>query len=261
MNEINNLFGEVLGLPELASVHGADVDLLIIYVHYLMLILFVGWAAYFLYCLVRFRKGRSPKADYQGVRGHLSSYMEVAVAVVEAVLLLGFAVPLWAKAVDAFPAEEDSTVIRVTAQQFAWNSHYPGEDGIFGSQDARLLGPDNKFGYVKDDPFYADDQLSPLNDMAVPVNKPVIIKLTSMDVIHSFKLYNLRVNQDAIPGLMVQLHFTPTKPGRYQVVCAQLCGNSHTAMRGFFTVLEPAEYDEWLGAIPTAGSGAEVSYE
>lgn len=261
MNEINNLFGKLLGLPELASEHGADVDLLIIYVHYLMLLLFVGWAAYFLYCLFRFRKGRNPRADYHGVRGHLSSYMEVAVAVVEAVLLLGFAVPLWAKVVEAYPAAEDSTVIRVTAQQFAWNSHYPGADGVFGSQDARLLGADNKFGYVKDDPAYADDKLSPLNDMAVPVNKPVLLKLTSMDVIHSFKLYNLRVNQDAIPGLMVQVHFTPTKPGRYQVVCAQLCGNSHAAMRGFFTVMEPAEYDEWIGNIQPAGAGAEVSFE
>jgi len=258
---LNEFFGKLLGLPEQASVHGLEVDKLIIYVHYLMAALFVGWAAYFLFCLFRFRQGRNPKADYHGVRGHMSTWVEIAVAAIEAVLLLGFAVPLWAKSVDAFPAEEDATVIRVAAQQFAWNSHYPGKDGVFGRQDARLIGADNKFGYVKDDPAYADDITPPINDIHVPLNKPVVIKLTSLDVIHSFKLYNQRVNQDAIPGLMVQFHFVPTKTGKFQVYCAQLCGNSHSAMRGFFTVATQEEYDAWLAGFQPAGSGEAASFE
>lgn len=261
MNELNQIVGKLMGLPELTSKHGADVDLLIIYVHYLMAGLFAVWFAYFLYCVIRFRKGRNPKADYHGVRGHASTWLEVGVAVVEAVLLLGFAVPLWAKVVDDLPPESASTVLRVTAQQFAWNAHYPGKDGVFGRQDARLLGAENKFGYVQDDPAHADDITPGVNDIHVPLGKAVVIKLTSMDVIHSFKLYNLRVNQDAIPGLMVPIHFTPTKVGKFQVVCAQLCGNSHSAMRGFFTVDEPAEYDKWLGGFKPAAGGAPASFE
>ena len=109
---------KLLGLPPLASEHGADVDRLIIYLHWVMGILFVGWLIYFFYVLVRFRKTRHPKANYVGVRTHASTYIEAAVAVVEGVLLIGFAVPLWAKAVDQFPAEKDATVIRVMAQQF-----------------------------------------------------------------------------------------------------------------------------------------------
>jgi cytochrome c oxidase subunit 2 len=257
---LNDLFGKLLGLPELASKHGAEVDKLIIYVHYLMAALFVGWAAYFLYCLVRFRRAANPKADYHGVRGHMSTWLEVAVAVVEAVLLLGFAVPLWAHVVEEFPAEENATVIRVTAQQFAWNSHYPGKDGIFGRQDAALISPENKFGYVPDDPAHADDITPALNDIHVPVNKPVIIKLTSLDVIHSFKLYNLRVNQDAIPGLMVPIHFEPTKTGKFQIYCAQLCGSAHFGMRGFFTVDTPEDYEAWLASFQQAPAAA-VSFE
>src|ERR1044071_5305593 len=126
---------KLLGMPVLASKHGQDVDNLIVYVHWLMIALFVGWFAYFAYALFRFHRSRNPRADYLGVRGHASNYIEVAVAVVEAILLIGVAVPLWAKAVDKFPAEKDSTVLQIVAQQFAWNVRYPGKDGLFGKQD------------------------------------------------------------------------------------------------------------------------------
>ena len=94
---------KLLGLPALASEHGRQVDNLIIYIHWLMIALFVGWLAYFAYALFRFRRARSPKADYHGVKNHASTYIEGAVALVEGALLLGIAVPYWAKAVDGFP--------------------------------------------------------------------------------------------------------------------------------------------------------------
>jgi len=95
----------LLGLPALASEHGKDVDNLIIYVHWLMIVLFVGWLAYFAYTLFRFHRSRNPKADYVGVKNHASNYIEGAVAVIEGVLLIGVAVPLWAKSTDKFPNE------------------------------------------------------------------------------------------------------------------------------------------------------------
>src|SRR6478609_10825699 len=130
---------KLLGLPPLASEHGADVDKLILYVHWLMAALFVGWLAYFLYVIFRFRRSRHPKADYTGVTSHATSWIEGAVALVEAILLLGFAVPLWSKAVDRFPSEKESTVIRVMAQQFLWNARYPGADGEFGKADLKFV--------------------------------------------------------------------------------------------------------------------------
>src|SRR5256886_1008493 len=124
-----------LGLPVLASEHGRSVDDLIIYVHLLMIVLFVGWLAYFAYALFRFHRSRNPKADYLGVRNHASNYIEVAVAIVEGVLLLGVAVPLWGKAVGGFPQENQSTVVQIVGEQFRWNVRYTGKDGAFGKQD------------------------------------------------------------------------------------------------------------------------------
>ena len=148
---------KLLGLPPLASEHGADVDKLILYVHWLMAALFVGWLAYFLYVIFRFRRSRHPKADYAGVTSHATSWIEGAVALVEAILLLGFAVPLWSKAVDRFPSEKESTVIRVMAQQFLWNARYPGADGEFGKADLKFVSSTNVWGIDPSDPHGKDD--------------------------------------------------------------------------------------------------------
>jgi cytochrome c oxidase subunit II len=255
---------KLLGLPVVASEHGQDVDNLIIYVHWLMIVLFVGWLAYFAYALFRFRKSRNPKADYVGVKNHASSWIEGAVAVVEGVLLIGVAVPLWAKAVDAFPPEKDSTVIQIVAQQFAWNARYPGKDGVFGKQDMRLVTETNLFGIDPADEHGKDDVPS-LNDIHVPLvkiddkhYKPVIVYISSKDVIHSFKIIAMRVTQDAIPGMRIPIHFTPTQVGRYQINCAQLCGNGHSSMAQGYLVVESQEaYDKWLAS----KTGGATSFE
>jgi cytochrome c oxidase subunit 2 len=254
---------KLLGLPVLASEHGRQVDNLIIYVHWLMMALFVGWLAYFAYALFRFHRSRNPKADYIGVKSHASSYIEVAVALVEAVLLIGVAVPLWAKAADKFPDRKDATLIQIVAQQFAWNVRYPGKDGEFGSQDMHFVTATNVFGIDPNDPKGKDD-VQVLNEVHVPLVKtangfkPVIIYISSKDVIHSFKVIALRVTQDAIPGMRIPIWFQPTKEGRYQINCAQLCGNGHASMAGGFLIVESQEaFDKWLAS----KAGAATSFE
>jgi cytochrome c oxidase subunit II len=237
-----------MGLPILSSEHGRDMDMMMIYVHWLMIALFIGWLAYFAYAIFRFRQSRNPKADHIGARTHASSYVEVSVAVVEGFLLIAFAIPLWAKVADAFPPEQESTVIRVISEQFTWNSRYPGEDGVFGRQDIRLVSSANPFGLDLEDPHGKDDIVPPMKDIRVPVNKPVIIHLTSKDVVHSFKVLALRVTQDAIPGMSIPLHFVPTREGTYQIHCAQLCGNGHAFMNGLLTVTSQEEFDTWLAS-------------
>lgn len=256
---MTNSVTKLLGLPVLASEHGAGLDRLTLYVHILMAVLFVGWLGYFLFVLFRFNKRRNPKADYHGVRGHASSYLEGVVALIEAVLLIGFAIPLWAKVVDKFPEEKDSIVMRVIGQQFRWTAIYPGADGIFGKQDMKLSSGDNQFGFDKEDPNQKDD-VTVVNDIVVPVNRNVIIHLTSMDVIHSFAVKPMRVTQDAVPGLTIPTWFKATHEGNYQITCAQLCGNSHYAMRGTLTVLSQEKYDEWLKG-KSAGGAAAADYE
>ena len=251
-------FGKyILGLPPLASENGQDVDNLIIYVHWLMIALFIGWIIYFFYALYRFRSSRNPKADYVGVRNHASSYIELAVAGVEAVLLVFIAVPLWAKAVDKFPPASESTVIQVVAQQYAWNARYAGLDGIFGRQDMKFVASDNVFGVDPTDANGKDD-IQMLNDIHVVINKPVIIYLSSKDVIHSLKIIAMRVCQDAIPGLRIPVWFKPTKIGRYQINCAQLCGPGHASMTGgYVTVESQADFDKWI----RSKSGSTASFE
>src|SRR5271154_5085471 len=146
MNNFKLWCAKLLGMPPLASSNGQDVDDLIIYVHWLMLALFVGWIIYFFYAVNRFRSSRNPKADYTGVKSHASSVIELGVVVAEAVLLIFIAVPLWARAVDKFPPAEKSTVIQVVAEQFRWNARYAGPDGIFGKQDMKFVKEGNVFG-------------------------------------------------------------------------------------------------------------------
>jgi len=182
----------------LASEHGKDVDNLIIYVHWLMIVLFIGWLGYFAYALLRFHRSRNPKADYIGVKNHASNYIEAAVALVEGILLIGLAVPLWAKAVDKYPDKSQSTVVHIVGQQFNWNVLYAGKGGEFAKQDMRFVNATNIFGLDPSDP-HTKDNIQVMHEVHVPVNKPVIAYVTSKDVIHSFKIIAMRITQDAIP--------------------------------------------------------------
>lgn len=251
----------LLDMPGLASTNGYKVDALIVWVHLLMLALFVGWVAYFIYAVWRFHNKRNPRADYEGVKNHASNYIELIVAGVEAILLFGVAIPVWADAVDHFPDAKNSTVIYVMAQQYAWNVRYAGPDGIFGRQDMKYITQGNVFGVDPTDPNGKDD-IQLLNQIHVPVNKPVIVYVSSKDVIHSFKVPSMRVCQDAIPGLRIPCWFIPDKIGVYQINCAQLCGPGHSAMTGgYLTVESQADYDKWIKSkspAPVSTSGASI---
>ena len=249
---------EWLGLPPLAAAHGGQIDSLIGWIHVFMLILFMGWGGFFVFTLIRFRRSRNPVASYAGAKSHTSSYLEVGVAIVEAVLLFGFAIPIWAARVDRMPPENEALVVHVTGEQFAWNVRYAGADGQFGKTDIKLIDLQaNPLGVDRSDPAGKDDVVT-LNQLYLPANKPIIVKLRSKDVIHSFGVPEFRVKQDAIPGLTIPIWFIPTvttaemrtRTGnaefQYEIACAQLCGLGHYRMRGFVTVLAPDEFQKWL---------------
>jgi cytochrome c oxidase subunit 2 len=159
--------------------------------------------------------------------------------------------------VDKFPDKSKATEIYIAAQQFQWNARYAGKDGVFGKQEMRLVTAENPFGVDPSDPAGKDD-VSVLNEIHVPVKKPVIAHITSKDVIHSFKIIAMRVTQDAIPGMRNPVWFTPTKVGRYQINCAQLCGIGHSAMAGGMLVVETQEeFDKWAGSKVSAATGLE----
>ena len=251
---------KLMGLPVLASEHGKSVDDLIIYMHLLMAALFLGWIIYFFYVLLRFNHKANPKADYHGVRSHLSTWIEGVVAVVELAILFGMAIPLWAHAVNSLPPENESTVLRVVAQQFGWNVRYAGPDKMFGKQDPKLVSSGNIFGVDPKSPGAADD-FAKLDDMHVPMNENVIVHISSLDVIHSFKVIALRVCQDAIPGMTIPVWFRATQAGRYQINCAQLCGAGHANMtRGFITIESRADFDKFISDQVKKG-GSSTSFD
>jgi len=235
----------LLGLPVAASTHAGEIDQMIVLVHWLMAVLFVGWGAFFIFVLVRFRKGANPNASYTGAKGKLAKYTEGAVALVEIVLLVGYAIPAWATRVRDFPAESQAVVVRVIGAQFEWDIHYPGKDGKFGRTDNSLIASDNPLGLDRSDPDAKDD-VTTINQLNMPVNRPVLVHLSSKDVIHSFGLYEMRVKQDAIPGMDIPVWFIPNRIGDYEIACSQLCGLGHFRMRGFYNVKSEADYQKWL---------------
>lgn len=245
-------------LPPIASEHGARIDASLVWVHWLMAVLFVGWILFFGYCLWRFRRSRNPAASHAGAQSHASSWLEGGVAVAEAVLLIGLAIPLWADRVAEFPAAAESTVVRVVGEQFAWNVHYPGPDGVFGkTSNEKIDLQSNPLGIDRADPAAKDD-VTTVNQLRLPVGKPAIVHLRSKDVIHSFGVPEMRIKQDAVPGIDIPVWWVPTvttaamreKLGKpefvYEIACAQLCGIGHATMRGFVTIEEPADFQKWL---------------
>ena len=239
------LINEFLGQPPNVSEHGYQIDHILEFSHWFMGALFIGWSLYFLFVLWRFHKKRNPVASHEGVTSGISTHLEFAVVLIEAVLLVGFAIPLWAKRVNQFPEDKDAILVHSVGQQFNWNFHLPGPDGVFGRRDLALASNSNPLGLDSTDPAAKDD-LIVLGELHVPVNRNVIIELSSKDVIHNFCLPSMRIAQDAIPGSIIPMWFKPIKTGTYEVVCGQLCGLGHYAMKGTLVVDTPADYQAWL---------------
>jgi cytochrome c oxidase subunit 2 len=245
-----------LPYPPNLSTHGPAIDTLITLVHILMFVLFIGWGVFFVYCLIRFRKRPNVNAVYQPVQGKTAKILEGAIIVAELVLLFGLSMPVWANWKHDFPAEDQALRVRVVAEQFAWNFHYPGKDGVFGRTDPKLMNnTGNSLGLDLSDPNAKDDIVT-LNEFHFPIRKPVILDISSKDVIHSFTINVLRVKQDAIPGMKVPIHFEATGTGTFDISCAQLCGLGHYRMQGFVYIDTPEQYAKWLAQKESELQGA-----
>ena len=247
-------------MPILSSKMGHLGDELNGYVHILMLLLMVGWGIFFIYCVFRFSKKNNPKANYHGITNHYSKYVEVGIVVFEAVLLIGFAIPGYNMVKYDKILDSNEIEVRVVAQQFAWNIHYPGADGKFGVTRIDLVDEEiNPLGLDRNG--YGADDITTINQLHLPVNKMAKLYISSKDVIHGFSLPEMRVKQDAVPGMQIPIYFTPTMTTKeflkqiegtaregmgYEIACAQLCGNSHYRMRGFMTIHNEDGYNKWL---------------
>ena len=240
MDQITGSYG--YWLPMDISAHGGPIDRLMAVIHWFMLLLFVGWGIYYVYCLIKFRARPGHTATYAPVKAIFTKYVEAAVVVVEGVLLFGLSTPVWFKYKGA-PAG-DANQIRLVAEQFAWNFHYAGKDGKFGRTDASLVSSENPLGLDPDDPDGKDDVVA-VNQMHVAQGKPTVVTLSAKDVIHAFNIPVLRVKQDAIPGQSVPVWFEATQTGHFELACAQLCGLGHYRMRADVYVDTPEGFAKW----------------
>lgn len=192
------------------------------------------------YIVVRFRGGRGPASYWHG-----NIKWVWAIIFVMALLDLGLAVgseSLWAK-LHLTDSPPDVLQIEIVGQQFVWTSRYKGPDGRFGRVKRDLVDDAiNPLGVDPADPAGKDDVVLPT--VFVPLGRPVELLLESKDVIHSFFVRELRLKQDAVPGMRIPLRFTADRVGRYEVACAELCGLGHHQMRTFLEVLEPEEYEK-----------------
>ena len=245
MIEFLSKWSPFLLMPENVSVHGVYIDALIVLLHIVMLIIFLGWGTYFVYALIRFSRKNNQK-KVKPVTGKIAKKVEIAIVATEIALLVFLSIPIWSKYIANMPEGDDVMKVRIVAQQFAWNIHYPGEDGEFGLTDPELVDTlENPIGIDYDDPNAYDDIVT-IGDFYFPIHRDVVIELSSMDVIHSLFVPELRIKQDTIPGMQIPVTFYAKKEGEFEIACAQLCGIGHYRMRGRAFAVSEEEFDEWL---------------
>ncbi len=231
-------------MPAAASGHAALLDRVLLNVHVHMASIFVLWLALFVLALIRFRSGANPTPRREGLRGLWPAIAIGLVILGDVFILTTQALPAWAARNEPPPAGTRPVEIRVTAEQFAWNIHYPGPDGRFGRTRAELISASNPIGIDREDEAAKDD-IGIQNLLMLPVNRTAVVQLTSRDVIHSFTLNEMRVKQDAIPGMTARIWFTPIATGQWEIACSQLCGLGHYRMRGEYHVVNHEDWDRW----------------
>lgn len=247
MIDLFRAFG--ISLPDQASTYAPSVDNALGYLHIGMVLIFVLWSLFFTVALIKFRRAKNPAADPNVNKWGIRSFLpDVAILSFEIWLIFVFGLPIWAQIKEKFPSQEEALVVNMTAEQFAWSFQYAGPDGLFGRRDPSLMSPTNPMGIDRQDPPAKDDIVT-LNQLFVPVNKPVIVNMTSKDVIHNFFVPEFRVKQDVVPGMNIPLWFEATKTGDFVLGCSQLCGLGHFRMKGQVLVLSQEEFQAKLNEI------------
>ncbi|QTF91219.1 c-type cytochrome [Halomonas sp. BM-2019] len=207
---------------------------------------FLAVNVFLAYVIVRYRYQRQRRSHYEPENKPLEAWL-TGLTTLGIVGLLAPGLVVWASFVRP-PA--DAHEVEVVGQQWHWTYRFPGEDGRFGAAHNRYISDANPFGLI-DDPYGQDDILVESPRLLLPVDRPVKLLLRSKDVLHNFKVANFRAKMDMVPGQVTSFWFTPTEVGEYDIVCAQLCGIAHFAMRGRVVVVEEAEFEAWLAEQPT----------
>jgi cytochrome c oxidase subunit 2 len=219
------------------------VDHTIIITFWITGVVFVGVILFTAYCLWRYRYRADRRAAYEPENKKLEVWLTVLTAIgVAGMLTPGLFV--WN---DFVAVPDDAAEYEVMGQQWMWSFRYPGEDGELGASDPKFIDYDNTFGIDPDDPRGQDDILVEGDDLHLPLGRPIKMLLRSIDVLHDFYVPQFRAKMDLVPGMVTYYWLTPSRTGTFEILCAELCGVGHHAMRGAVVVEEASDFDAWLG--------------
>jgi cytochrome c oxidase subunit II len=203
-------------LPDQASEEADWIDFVFWFTTVICIVIFALVAAVTIYSVTKFRVRPDDDSDGPPIHGHTG--LEIAWTAIPAVLVTAIAVVSSVALAQNESIPKDRLTVEVTARQFTWRFKYPQYGGIESSV------------------------------LYLPKGRTAELKLTALEVLHSFWVPEFRQKQDAVPGEVTHVAVTPTKTGRYSVICAELCGIGHAAMRNRSVVGEPAEFERWARA-------------
>jgi cytochrome c oxidase subunit 2 len=226
---------------EIASNWGA-IDTTVNLTFWVTGIVFIAVNVFLAWCIWKFHHHRGQKAHFEPESHKLEIWLTVITSVgVAAMLAPGLWV--WAKFVEV-PA--DAVEVEAVGQQWHWSFRYPGEDGQFGKTSISKMSIDNPFGIDPEDPAGQDDVLIPNSELHLQLDQPVKVLLRSKDVLHDFAVAEFRVKMDLVPGMVTYVWLTPTREGRFDLLCEEFCGIAHHAMRGTVVVENEQDYQAWF---------------
>jgi cytochrome c oxidase subunit 2 len=210
-------------------------------------IFFIAITVFMAVAVMRFRHKEGARAAYQPENKKLETWLIIVTSVgIAAMLAPGLVVYS-----DFVRVPNNAYELEVVAQQWQWAFRFPGQDGKLGKSDIKFVDSTNPFGLDPKDPVGQDDVLVINNEVRLPLDKPVKVLLRSKDVLHDFYVPQMRSKMDMVPGMVSYFWFTPTKTGKYEVLCAEYCGVGHYNMRGHMIVEEQDAFDQWLNSQPT----------
>lgn len=210
-------------------------------------IFFVVINLFVVYILLRYRHREGSRAAYEPDNRGLERWL-IGVTTVGIVALLAPGLVVYA---DYVRPPREAVLLEVVGQQWQWRFRFPGAGGKLGSSDARFVSTGNPLGLDPGDPAGQDNIIVDSNEVHLPLNRPVKVLLRSHDVLHDFFVPPFRARMNIVPGMVSTFWFTPTQVGRYESMCAQLCGVGHPNMRGYVVVEDEPAFRAWLAAQPT----------
>jgi len=205
-------------------------------------VVFVAVVLFMAYCIFRFRYKQGARAAYEPENKKLEWWLTGLTAIG----VIGMLTPglfVWNQYVTV---PEGAAEFEVLGKQWQWGYRLPGKDGKLGTSDIAHFTDDNQFGVNPDDPNGQDDLLIDNEDLHIQLGKPVKVLLRSIDVLHDFYVPQFRAKMDMVPGMITYFWFEPIRTGRFEILCAELCGTGHHDMRGIVIVDKPADYAAWL---------------